>query len=331
MTQAIDLSKVPAPSVVTQVDFEVIFSEQKAQLIALDPSLEATLELESEPLTKLVQLTAYREMLLRQRMNESALSVMLAYSTGTDLDNIGVNYNVERLLIKQGNPDAIPPTENIYESDADYRYRILLSLDGLSVAGPARAYIYHALSADGMVLDATADAPRFSLLTVSNDIKAQLPPGAIVLNVDYDAGLTNPRPGDVVVTVLSREGNGSPAFQLLAAVGEVLQSDAIRPLTDNPLIRQAQIIEYSVQATLYTFAGPDPEVAIQTAKANLAAYVKASHRLDRSVTLSGLYAALHVGGVQRVELHAPLADINCSPGQAAYCINSEINYGGIAS
>ncbi|NUV25651.1 hypothetical protein MS6204_04603 [Escherichia coli] len=45
-----------------------------------------TLELESEPATKLLQENAYRELLLRQRINEAAQAVMVAYAMGGDLD-----------------------------------------------------------------------------------------------------------------------------------------------------------------------------------------------------------------------------------------------------
>ncbi len=44
-----------------------------------------TLELESEPATKLLQENAYRELLLRQRINEAAQAVMVAYAMGGDL------------------------------------------------------------------------------------------------------------------------------------------------------------------------------------------------------------------------------------------------------
>ncbi|MGV5943123.1 baseplate assembly protein, partial [Escherichia coli] len=58
-----------------------------------------TLELESEPVTKLLQENAYRELLLRQRINEAAQAVMVAYAMGGDLDQIAANYNVKRLTV----------------------------------------------------------------------------------------------------------------------------------------------------------------------------------------------------------------------------------------
>ena len=43
-----------------------------------------TLTFESEPVVKMLQENVYRELLLRQRINEAAKAVMVAYSGGDD-------------------------------------------------------------------------------------------------------------------------------------------------------------------------------------------------------------------------------------------------------
>jgi hypothetical protein len=68
----IDLGQLPDPTFVEQIDFEQILAERKAYAVSLWPAeqraeVAATLALESEPLTKLLQENAYREMLWRQR------------------------------------------------------------------------------------------------------------------------------------------------------------------------------------------------------------------------------------------------------------------------
>mgnify|MGYP007099512465 CR=1 FL=1 len=103
MSSPIDLSRLPAPDVVEPLDYESILAERKAALIALYPEAEqadiaALLELESEPLTKLCEENAYRELHWRQRVNEAAKAVMLAYSSKTDLDQLAANSNIERLV-----------------------------------------------------------------------------------------------------------------------------------------------------------------------------------------------------------------------------------------
>lgn len=325
----IDLSSIPAPDVVESLNFETIFQSMRDALLALDPTLADTLALESEPLTKLLQLCAYRELLIRQRVNEAAKGVMLAYALDADLDNLAAFFKTKRLVIDAGDENAIPPIAPTYENNDDFRARIQLALDGFSTAGPERAYIYHALSASGEVLDASADAPEFSLANISAALRAQLPANAIVLHVDYNAGLANPMPGDVVINVLARAGNGSASPALINTVNNALSADDIRPLTDHVHTRGAEIINYTIIAQLYTFAGPDSEVVLQKARSNAQQYAESMRRLGRDITLSGIYAQLHVAGVQRVILESPAATIVCNSSQAAHCTSIDISHAGI--
>lgn len=293
---AIELDKLPVPDVIETIDYETILGELTADLIARDPDMEDTLALESEPALKILQVSAYRETLLRQRINEAAKAVMLAYAQDSDLDNLGAFYEVERLLLDAGDPDALPPIAATYESNEDYRRRIQLSLEGFSTAGPEGAYVFHALSADGQVLDASA---------------------------------TSPSPGEVLVSVLSRVGDGIADTDLLTAVETTLSDEDVRPLTDHVQVQSAEIIGYQVSGTLYFYSGPDRTVVMQTAQDALNTYVANQHRMGRDVSLSGIYAALHQPGVQRVDLDAPTADITVTRLQAPYCTAIDLTDGGI--
>lgn len=124
---AIDLSQLPAPQVVEQIDYEQILAERKAYAIRLWPMEEQAeiatrLNMESEPLTKLLEENAYREMVWRQRVNEASVANMLALAKGADLENLSANYNVKRLVIQVANPSTIPPLPKLMESD-DIRMR----------------------------------------------------------------------------------------------------------------------------------------------------------------------------------------------------------------
>ena len=97
----IDLSQLPAPQIVEVPDFEALLAERKAAFVALYPvdeqdAVRRTLELESEPITKQLQENTYREILLRQRINEAAQAVMVAYAMGGDLDQLAAINNVQR-------------------------------------------------------------------------------------------------------------------------------------------------------------------------------------------------------------------------------------------
>ncbi|MCQ8229096.1 baseplate assembly protein [Pantoea trifolii] len=296
----IDLSQLPAPVVVETLDYETLLDERKATLVSLYPeeqreAIARTLSLESEPIVKLLQENAYREVLLRQRINEAAKGVMVAYALDADLDQLGANNGVERLTITPADSTTIPPTAAIMESNDDYRARIAAAFEGLSVAGPTGAYEYHARSADGRVADASAISPS---------------------------------PAVVTVTVLAREGDGTAASDLLAVVDKALNDENVRPVADRVNVRSADIVNYAIEAEIYIYPGPEAEPVRAASEAKLANYVTAQKRLGRDIRLSALYAAIHVEGVQRVNLIQPAADVVLDKTQAAYCTGYTLSVGG---
>ncbi len=108
-----------------------------------------------------------------------------------------------------------------------------------------------------------------------------------------------------------------------------LSADDVRPLTDHVLVKSAEILPYSVTASLTVYDGPDAEVVLAAAQSALNAYVAGSHRLGRDVTLSGLYAALHQEGVQNVVLTSPTANIVADWDQATWCTGTTVTIGGV--
>ena len=292
---AVDLAKLPFPDAVDPLDFETIVAEMLADYQSRDPAFSALVE--SDPSYKVLEVAAYRELLLRQRVNEAIKAVTLAYAAGSDLDQIAARYNVQRLLIDAGNPDAIPPVEPTYEGDESLRRRVQLSFEGFSTAGPRGAYIFHSLGADARVLDADAYGPPET-------------------------------PGVVRVAVLSNEGTGLAPPDLLEAVDLALSADDIRPLTDDVVVESAVIVNYTVVATLTLYDGPDSEVVLLAARTELAAYIELNRKLGRDVTLSGLYHALHQEGVQNVTLTSPVASVVTAWNQSAFCTSSSVEVGG---
>lgn len=296
----IDLSQLPAPDIIETLDFEAILAERKATLISLFPEEEQeavarVLALESEPLTKFMEESAYREVLLRQRVNEAARANMLAYANRNDLDVMAANNETGRLVITPADNSTVPPTPAVKESDTDFRLRAQQAFEGLSVAGPSGAYEYHGRSADGRVADIS---------------------------------VVSPSPSCVTITVLSREGDGTASPELLEIVDAALNAEDVRPLADRVTVQSAEIVTYDIRATLYVYPGPESEPVRKAADLKLAGYISTQRRLGRDIRLSAIYAALHVEGVQRVELDAPLADIPLTKYQASHCTRYEIAIGG---
>lgn len=289
---SVNLSQLPAPAVIEVIDHDVMFNEMLARLRQLDPTFDALLP--SDPAYKILEVVTWFRLLDRQRVNDAAREVMLAYASGSNLDHLGAIFGVGRQVLDEGAPDRGVP--RVLEADEDFRRRIQLGPEGFSVAGPEGAYIFHTLSADPRVLDASA---------------------------------TSPTPGDVVISVLSRDGDGSAAADLLAQVARKLNAEDVRPMTDHVIVQSARITPYQVEARVFTFAGPDSDVVLDEARTRLQRYVSESHRLGRDVTRSALFAALHAEGVQRVELVAPAVDLVMDRTEASHCTQVTITYGGI--
>ena len=288
----IDLSQLPQPTIIEELDFEAILIEVKAVMVAAFPSdlqaaVIAALALESEPLNIIAQATAYREMLLRQRINEGAAACMLSHATGDDLDNIAANLDAERLVITE----ATDTTDAVTESDEALRLRAQAAFEGMSVAGPSAAR-----SASGKVAAVRA---------------------------------TSPAPAEVVIAILSSDGDGTASAELIATVQAAVNDEDTRPLGDRVTVQSAEIIEYAIDATLYLYPGPESEPIINAALASLKTFLaNADKKIGRDVVRSAISAALHVQGVQRVVINSPASDLQIDNTQVARNTGYNVENGG---
>jgi phage-related baseplate assembly protein len=267
----VDLSSLPAPQIVEELSFETIFQELLADFRARRPEYDALLE--SDPVIIALECSAYRELLLRHRINEAAKANMLAYATGSDLDNLAAFYGIERM-------DA--------EADERLRYRTNLALEGLTTAGSEKAYLFHALSASPLVKSASVQSPNA---------------------------------GQVLITILSMEGNGTAGEELITAVKNYASDEDKRPLTDDVVVQSAEIISFVVNATIYVYPSPSVSITEEEYQARLQKYLEKQHALGGMIARSGIFNALHAEGVQKVLLTAPANDIITTKEQAAYCTN----------
>ena len=168
------------------------------------------------------------------------------------------------------------------ENDEALRARVIERIMGSSTAGGAAWYRFAALSASPLV---------------------------------KDAAVSSPAPGEVLVNILSSQGNGTPSSGLLSSVNTALQSDSVRVITDALTVAGATINTVPVTAQVYLY----PETPIEVfngLQARLTVAFAAASGLGWDVTRSWLIAQLHPAGVQRVVLTAPAADVVCGPSQA---------------
>lgn len=290
----IELSALPAPQVLEDLDFEDIF---QGDLAAFKAHMGEgwTAQLESDPVTKLLEVGAYRTLLNRARVNDAAKALLLAYAQGSDLDQLAANVRLQRLVVQEADPNSVPPTERILEEDDALRERIQLVYEGLTTAGPRNSYILHARNAAGMVADATAESSS---------------------------------PAVVDVTVLSLDGKGAASAELLAQVTAHLNADDVRPVADRLNVRSAEILPYRIDAVLHMVGnGPENEATLAECRRRLQTWINPRRRLGVEVPRSAIDAQLHISGVARVELTG-WTDVRPSKAQAAWCDGFDLKLGG---
>ena len=286
----IDLSQLPAPDVVETLDFETILAERKATLVSLYP------EEQQDAVARTLALES--EPLVKYLEENAYREVIWRQRVNDAAKGCTLAYasnNDLDVMAGNNNTGRQIVTPAVMESDTDLRLRAQQAYEGLSVAGPVGAYEYHGRSADGRVADIS---------------------------------VVSPSPACVTITVLSREDDGTESDELLTIVEKALKAEEVRPVGDRVTVQSAEIVPYQIDATLYFYPGPEAAPIRQAAEEKLKAYISAQQRLGRDIRQSAIYAALHVEGVQRVELAAPLADIVLSKYQASCCTEYRIADGG---
>ncbi|QLP98507.1 MAG: baseplate J/gp47 family protein [Rhodoblastus sp.] len=246
----IDLAAYPVGDVLETLAYEsylardrATFSARWSERRALDPTLPALdgAELDSDPTSAVLQVGATRETLLRARVNDALRSLTLAGAKRRALDHIGVTYyRAARRVITP----ASGSTPAVMEGDEVYRQRLALTPESWSTAGPVGAYLWHALSASGDVLD---------VAVYSEDEGVCLAP-------------------TVRVVILSRQSDGWADAGLLDAVRTALRRSEIRPLADEVIVESATPLAWDLWAELTVRPGVSPTVVADAARTRLAAY-----------------------------------------------------------
>ena len=267
--------------IIEELAYEQILAELKEDFARLwlnyqqQEEWRNVLTLESEPVTKLLELLAYVQLAYRARINDAARANLLAFAAANDLDRLAEFYGL---------------TRSPGESDEKFRARVRSRIAASSTAGPRAHYRHHALAADPAVADVHVDSPR---------------------------------PGLVRIAVATADGS-PPANSLLATVADHINQDHIRVLTDTVDVVAARSRPFRVSATIYLL----PE-ASQGLMDGLPARLQALDLgLGRDVSRSQIIAALHVPGVQRVDLSEPAADLIIGADEQAQLGQVNLSYGG---
>lgn len=156
------------------------------------------------------------------------------------------------------------------ESDPDFADRIRLAPNSFSVAGPEKAYVYHAKSVSPAIIDVKVDSPT---------------------------------PGEVDVYVLLTDGT-LPTEDTLEQIEEHLSDEDIRPLTDYVVVKAPTASNYEIELH-YWISQEDSSKAAQI-QADVEAAVEQYRlwqqtKIGRDITPGKLLQLVFAAGASRVD------------------------------
>jgi len=217
---------------------------------------------ESDPGLKLVEVWAYRELLLRARINDAVKGMLVPYADETTLPYLAAWLGLERKVIDPGDPaNGVPAT---LEPIEDFRDRIINASSTWSVAGPRSAYVQLSLQASDLVADANAYSPN---------------------------------PGEVQVYILG-PGGAIPDAQTIAEVDAYLSAEERRPLTDLVTVSAGAEQTIDLTATVYLASTTAQQGVIDAIGVAMDQLIEDAKGLGKQVSRSRVYAALQIPGVE---------------------------------
>ena len=300
---------LPPMKVLESISTEIIIASRMAKFKALwaqyDPPNAAQYDLENlefDPIKIQAELAAFFELLLRDRVNQAARAVTLAYAVGSDLDAIGSRYpyGVARL---DTNGDGIPD-----ETDAAYRQRLWLSPNILSLSGPGQgtfeSYVFWALSAP--------QAPELPIkhataLTVPGTGIVTIP---IINSIPISTVWVRP-PSDQKSWVLTVGSDPTPTANQIANVYKYIvePNTARKGLTDVINVIKPKITNTPITVQVWLFPGVDMLSLMGEVCDAVLQLVVGLRWIGADLTMLALEGALAQAGVYNTNILAPTGDI----------------------
>lgn len=304
----VDIAAVATPAALEAWTFDAIldarfstFLTYWAQAVAADPTLPMydVTKLRGNPVGFTQRVDAFREGLLRQRVNEAVLATFLLFAVGADLDARAAEYNTFRA------PG---------ESDASLRLRALLAWENLSIGGSYGGYEYQARSvAPSEILDCAVfghEAPG-------------VPKGEVRIVVLGAGGRGVASP--TLLAKVDQRFNGPDRRSVVK-------------VNDKVVVVAANVPSYAIDATLVIPRGADPQVVLDAQRASAAQYAAYRHRIGGFVDAPGILDAIGSDNprvVQSVKLRAPFTGpvdlsnppkIGGGPYDAPYCSSISLDW-----
>ncbi|MFO2462493.1 baseplate J/gp47 family protein [Pseudomonas sp. 15FMM2] len=318
-------NQLAPPAMVAVDEFEPLLAEFKAFVVSYvaerSPQnaarLKVSLENQSELLTLALEAFCVRLQTHERKYNARIQQMLSWWATGSNLDARLADMGLQRQVLDAGDPAAFPPVPPTLESDDDARLRYYLAPHA-PAAGSRMQYRREVFTLGGRpVVKVDSAAP--GVVTVSYTFD---PDGYAAQVKDGNGRRT--APGEVMVTVLSRVGNGRPSAELLDGVRRHFARPDVRPETDRVTVQGAQVLPYKIRVIAKINAGPDSGLTQVAARQLLQTYAESCHRLEGRVDPSWIDYTIHTAGAAQLEILEPLQPIICTAFQAPYCTGIEV-------
>jgi phage-related baseplate assembly protein len=260
-------------------------------------------QLEFDPIKIVTENAAYFETTVRDRVNQAARAVMLAYAYGSNLDAIASRY-----------PGGVPRGEG--ETDDNYRRRIWLSPNILGPHGTTESYAFYALSAlaPNVVRDAAAFTTRGTgIVTIPVLLDKPWPKMSeqqILAEItrQYRTGLIDPL--RISFNTEATGGSVIPSPDQILEIYKYIIANTRKGLTDEIVIARPKVIVLRYQIELKTFPGYDTPGVLTNVVTNLMNLIEQQRWLGYDHTVMAIDGALNnAGGVYNRIIHSPDGDV----------------------
>ena len=318
------------PDVLESINSDVIIEDRMGRFKELwnvyDPPNAAQYDvtpLEFDPIKIVTENAAAFEMMLRDRVNQAARAVMLAFSYGTNLDAIASRY-----------PGGVPRMEG--ETDENYRRRIWLSPNILGPHGTTESYAFYALTALGanVVRDAAAFTTRGTgVVTIPILLNKPWPmmseeqiQGTIAKQ--YRTGLIDPL--RVSFDTMPTGGLPIPSADQILEVYKYMIAHTRKGLTDELVIARPKVTQLRYDIRIKTFPGYDTIGVMTNVISNLMKLIEQQRWLGYDHTIMAIDGALNsAGGVYNRMIVSPPGDVIVGLDQAVLVTGIDLTWTGV--
>jgi phage-related baseplate assembly protein len=294
----INLAELKRMIVLESIDSEKILSDRMARFKSLwltyDPPNAAQYDvgdLEFDPIKITQENSTFFELALRDRVNQAARAVTLAYAVGSDLDAIASRY-----------PGGVPRLPD--ERDDRYRRRVWLSPNVLSPHGTAESYVFWALTADPTLHDASAttiEATGKVFVTIMAE-------SGNVAGMVWERKI-DPLTGLFLSTRAEPVFNPTPTLQQIVDVRKYILDEARRGLTDEINTYGPKITTINYKCRIWLFPNVSVDIAITAIEQALAELIEKQRWIGYDHSRMEIDAALAQVGVHHAIIDEPAKDV----------------------